>query len=146
MKLHELAPVPGSKKDPIRVGRGRRGRRGKTAGRGQKGARARGPIARTYEGGQIPLQMRVPKQPGFRPPNRVEYTVVNLDGLEGFEAGSVVDPQGLRSKGLARKKGPVKVLGRGELSKSLTVKAHAFSETAIQKIEAAGGSTEIVET
>lgn len=145
MKLHELAPAPGSRQEPVRVGRGRRGRRGKTAGRGQKGARARGPIARTYEGGQIPIQMRVPKQPGFRPHDRVEYTVVNLDRLEQFDSGSVVDPNRLRSEGLVPKLGPVKVLGRGELSKPLTVKAHAFSTAAVEKIGAAGGSTEVVE-
>lgn len=144
MKLQDLAPVPGSRREKIRVGRGRRGRRGKTSGRGQKGARARGPISRGYEGGQVPLQMRAPKLPGFVPPNRVEYTVINLDGLVGFEAGSVVDPAGLRSKGLVRKKGPVKVLGRGEISKILTVKAHAFSATAVSKIKAAGGAVEVI--
>lgn len=144
MKLQDLAPPPGSRKTKIRVGRGRRGRRGKTAGRGQKGARARGPISRGYEGGQIPLQMRAPKLPGFRPPNRTEFTVVNLDRLEEFETGSIVDPERLRSKGLVRKKGPVKVLGRGEISKALTIKAHAFSASAASKIEAAGGSIEIL--
>lgn len=144
MRLHDVAPPPGSRKPKIRVGRGRRGRRGKTAGRGQKGARARGPISQGYEGGQIPLQMRVPKLPGFFSPNRVEYTVVNLDRLDDFETGSIVDPDRLRSKGMVRKKGPVKVLGRGEISKSLTVKAHAFSATAVSKIEAAGGSAEVL--
>lgn len=144
MKLQDLAPAPGSRKSKIRVGRGRRGRRGKTSGRGQKGARARGTISRGYEGGQVPLQMRAPKLPGFRPPNRVEYNVVNLDHLDSFDAGSVVDPQGLRSKGLARKSGPVKVLGRGDVSKALTVKANAFSATAVEKIEAAGGSIEVL--
>lgn len=145
MKLHELAPAPGARREPVRVGRGRAGRRGKTAGRGMKGAKARGRIRPGYEGGQMPLYMRHPKQPGFRSPNRVEYTVVNLDSLDGFEAGTVVDPDGLRSRGLVRKKGPVKVLGRGEISKPLKVRAHAFSASAVEKIEAAGGSAEVVE-
>jgi large subunit ribosomal protein L15 len=144
MKLHDLAPAPGARRAKIRVGRGRAGRRGKTAGRGTKGARARSQIHATYEGGQIPLQMRVPKLPGFRPPNRVEFTVINLDRLEGFEAGTTIDPQLLRSRGLVRKKGPVKVLGRGEITAALTVKANAFSSSAVSKIEAAGGSVELV--
>lgn len=144
MKLHELAPAPGSKKDAIRVGRGRAGRRGKTAGRGQKGAKARGQIPVGYEGGQMPLHMRLPKLPGFRNPGRIDYTVINLDGLEAFEANATVDVDALRSKGMVRKKGLVKVLGRGELSKPLTVKAHAFSGSAVSKIEAAGGRTEII--
>ena len=144
MRLHELAPAPGSRKDKIRVGRGRAGRRGKTAGRGTKGAKARGQISPRYEGGQVPIQMRLPKQPGFRPPNRVEYTVVNLDTLDDFEAGATIDGELLRSKGLVRKKGPVKVLGRGNISKALVVKADAFSTTAKSKIEAAGGTAEVV--
>lgn len=144
MRLHELAPAPGSTKKAIRVGRGRAGRRGKTAGRGQKGAKARGQISAAYEGGQMPLHMRLPKLPGFRNPSRVEFTVINLDGLESFEPDSVVDSDKLRSKGLVRKKGPVKILGRGELTKPLKVQAQAFSSTAIQKIEAAGGSAEVV--
>jgi large subunit ribosomal protein L15 len=144
MKLHELAPAPGSRKEPIRVGRGRAGRRGKTAGRGTKGAKARGQIPATYEGGQMPLHMRLPKLPGFRNVNRVEFTVINLDGLDSFNANSTVDPDSLRAKGMVKKKGPVKILGRGEISRPLTVKAQAFSETAIRKIEAAGGSTEVL--
>ena len=142
MKLHDLAPAPGSKKEPIRVGRGRAGRRGKTAGRGTKGAKARGQIPVGYEGGQMPLHMRLPKLPGFTNHGRVEYSVVNLDALEQFEANSLVDPAALRSKGLVRKKGPVKVLGRGELSKPLQVKVQAGSKEALRKIEAAGGSFE----
>lgn len=144
MKLHELAPAPGATKDRVRVGRGRAGRRGKTAGRGTKGAKARGQIPAAYEGGQMPLHMRLPKLPGFRNFNRVEYTVVNLDGFDQFEAGSIVDADLLRSKGLVRKKGKVKVLGRGDISKALTIKVQAFSATAISKIEAAGGSAEVV--
>lgn len=143
MKPHELKPPRGSRKRKIRVGRGRSGRRGKTAGRGMKGARARGTVPIYYEGGQVPIHQRVPKRGGFRSPNRKEYTVVNLSALdEVFDEGAVVDPDALRSRGLVRKKGPVKVLGNGEISKSLTVKAHAFSATASSKIESAGGTVE----
>jgi large subunit ribosomal protein L15 len=144
MKLQELTPAPGSRKDKIRVGRGRAGRRGKTAGRGMKGAKARSQISPRYEGGQMPIHMRVPKKPGFRPPNKVEYTVINLDTLDNFDTGTTVDAEALRSKGLVRKKGPVKVLGRGDITKSLSVKANAFSEKARSKIEAAGGTAEVV--
>ncbi len=145
MKLHELSPTPGSRKRAIRVGRGRAGRRGKTAGHGTKGAKARASVARHYEGGQVPLQMRIPELGGFKRPMRLGFNVVNLDRLSAvFEAGTVVNPQALRSKGLIRKKGPVKVLGRGEINKILHVKAEAFSETALAKIEAAGGTSEVL--
>lgn len=143
MKLHELAPAPGSTKRRVRVGRGRAGRRGKTAGRGQKGAKARGQIALGYEGGQMPLHMRVPKLPGFKNFSRVEYCVVNLDAIDRLEAASV-DPDLLREKGLVGKKGPVKVLGQGEVARPVTVKAQAFSQSAKAKIEAAGGSVEVI--
>ena len=146
MKLHELAPAAGSTRPRRRVGRGRAGAGGKTAGRGTKGAAARQPIARHYEGGQVPLQMRVPKLPGFRSPNRVPYAVVNLGMLaEAFEAGAAVDPDTLRKKGLVKKKGPVKVLGQGEVGKVLQVRANAFSSSAVAKLEAAGGSAEVIE-
>ncbi|MGQ0680195.1 MAG: 50S ribosomal protein L15 [Actinomycetota bacterium] len=144
MKLHDLAPAPGAHKKAIRVGRGRAGRRGKTAGRGTKGAKARGQIPATYEGGQMPLHMRLPKLPGFKNHGRVEYSPVNLDAIEQFDVNEVVDPEKLRSKGMVRKKGLVKVLGRGEVTKALTVKAHAFSQTAVSKIEAAGGTVETI--
>jgi large subunit ribosomal protein L15 len=143
VKLHELGPAPGSTKRRIRVGHGRAGRRGKTAGRGQKGAKARGQIALGYEGGQMPLHMRVPKLPGFKNFSRVEYCVVNLEGISRLEA-EAVDPDLLRSEGLVRKKGPIKVLGQGDLSRPVTVKAQAFSQTAKAKIEAAGGSAEVI--
>jgi large subunit ribosomal protein L15 len=146
MKLHDLKPSPGSKKNKIRVGRGRRGRRGKTAGRGTKGDKARGSVPVFYEGGQMPLHRRIPKLGGFRSPNRVAYTSVNISKLDQFDAGSTVDPDVLRSKGLVRKKGLVKVLGDGELTKSLTVKAHAFSKTAEAAITGAGGTAEKIET
>jgi large subunit ribosomal protein L15 len=145
MKLHDLSPAPGSRTQGIRVGRGRAGRRGKTAGRGTKGAKARAPMARHYEGGQVPLQMRIPELGGFKRTMRVEFNVVNLDRLDAaFEAGTVVDPGALRSKGLVGAKGPVKVLGRGEIGKVLHVKAEAFSETALAKIESAGGTCEVL--
>jgi large subunit ribosomal protein L15 len=143
LKLHDLQPAPGSKKDRIRVGRGRAGRRGKTAGRGTKGDKARGQVPAGYEGGQMPLHMRLPKLPGFRNPNKITYNVVNLDILEAFD-GTTIDPEALRSKGLVRKKGLVKVLGAGEITKAVTIKAHAFSQSAVGKIEAAGGTTEVL--
>ncbi len=145
MKLHELAPAPGSKKDAVRIGRGRAGRRGKTAGRGQKGAKARSNIPPGYEGGQMPIHMRLPKLPGFKNFGRVEYTVVNVGDLGRFEAGSEVDADQLRSHGIVKKSGFVKVLGTGELPHALKVKAHAFSASARAKIEAAGGSAELIE-
>jgi large subunit ribosomal protein L15 len=144
VKIHDLKPADGSTRNRKRVGRGIGGKGGKTAGRGTKGQRARGTIPAGFEGGQLPLHMRVPKLKGFNNPFRVEYHVVNLDTLEGFDAGSEVNPASLRAKGLVAKRGLVKVLGRGELSKSLTVKAHAFSGSARQAIESAGGSVEVV--
>jgi large subunit ribosomal protein L15 len=144
VKLHDLKPAKGSNRRGIRVGRGTGGRRGKTAGRGTKGQGARDTIKMNFEGGQMPLHMRVPKLKGFKNPFRVEYVVLNLDHLDDFDAGSVVDPGVLRSHGLVAKRGLVKILGRGEVSKALTVRAHAFSKGAVQAIEAAGGSTEII--
>jgi large subunit ribosomal protein L15 len=144
MKIHDLAPPPGSKTSRKRVGRGIAGKGGKTAGRGSKGAGARGSISPRFEGGQTPIHRRTPKSKGFKNPFRVEYVVLNLDHLDDFDAGSVVDPGVLRSHGLVAKRGLVKILGRGEVSKALTVRAHAFSKGAVQAIEAAGGSTEII--
>ncbi|MDQ3107162.1 MAG: 50S ribosomal protein L15 [Actinomycetota bacterium] len=143
MKVHDLVPPPGSKKAKIRVGRGTAGRRGKTAGRGTKGQGARNNIKPGFEGGQLPLAMRIPKLKGFKNPFRVEYAVVNLDALEDFEGGEI-NPQSLRARGLVHKHGLVKVLGRGELTKTVTVKAHAFSKSAVDAIQAAGGSVEII--
>jgi large subunit ribosomal protein L15 len=145
MKLHHLKPAEGSKKQRIRVGRGEAGRRGKTAGRGTKGTGARKNVPAWFEGGQMPLYRRLPKLKGFKNRNRVEYTVVNVERLEQFAAGSTIGPDELRASGLARKRGPIKILGQGELSKSLTVKAHAFSVGAIEQIQAAGGTAEVVE-
>lgn len=145
MKLHHLKPAEGSKKRKIRVGRGEAGRRGKTAGRGTKGLKARSKVRRGFEGGQMPLQRRMPKLKGFRNPNRDEYTVVNVERLSVFDAGSTVTPDDLRSKGIAKHRGRIKVLGQGEIDRALTVQAHAFSLGAAEKIKAAGGSVEVVE-
>jgi large subunit ribosomal protein L15 len=146
MKVHDLKPAAGSRRPPKRVARGIGGKGGKTAGRGTKGQNSRSGsgVKPGFEGGQTPLHRRTPKAKGFKNPFRVEYHVVNLDTLEGFDAGSEVNPASLRAKGLVAKRGLVKVLGRGELSKSLTVKAHAFSGSARQAIESAGGSVEVV--
>jgi large subunit ribosomal protein L15 len=146
MKLHHLRPAPGSKKRRIRVGRGESGRRGKTAGRGTKGLKARGTVRPGFEGGQTPLIRQIPKMKGFRNPNREEFTVVNVEKLAAFDAGSTVTPEDLRSSGLAKKRGKIKVLGQGDIEVALTVKAHAFSAGAVDKITAAGGSVEVVES
>jgi large subunit ribosomal protein L15 len=143
MKVHDLKPAAGSKKQKIRVGRGTGGRRGKTAGRGTKGQGARDTIPAGFEGGQLPLAQRIPKLKGFKNPFRVEYVVVNLDTLQGF-AGDVVNPDTLREKGLVHKRGLVKVLGRGELSRAVQVSAHAFSKSAEAAITGAGGSVEVL--
>jgi len=142
MKIHELKPAPGSRRPKRRVGRGIAGKGGKTAGRGMKGQGARDTVRAGFEGGQMPLSRRVPKLKGFKNPFRVEYTVVNLDTLEGF-GGDEVSPEALREAGLVHK-GLVKVLGRGELTRALRVRAHAFSKTAEHAITAAGGSIEVI--
>jgi large subunit ribosomal protein L15 len=142
MKIHDLKPAPGARTKPKRVARGTAGKGGKTAGRGTKGQGARNNIKPGFEGGQTPLHRRTPKAKGFKNPFRVEYQVINLDTLEGFDAGSVVDLAALRARGLVHKHGFVKVLGRGEVTKALTVRAHAFSTAATSAIEAAGGTAE----
>ena len=144
IKVHDLKPPPGSKRPARRVGRGIAGKGGKTAGRGSKGQGARGSVKPGFEGGQTPLARRTPKLKGFNNPFRVEYHVVNLDTLEEFDAGSEVTPDTLRAQGLVAKRGLVKVLGRGDLTKSLTVRAHGFSGAAVRAIEAAGGTTEVI--
>jgi len=143
MKVHDLKPAPGSTRERRRVGRGIAGKGGKTAGRGTKGQGARDNVKPGFEGGQLPLKQRIPKLKGFKNPFRVEYNVINLDTLEGFE-GDVVSPETLRAKGLVHKHGLVKVLGRGELTRRLDVSAHAFSRSALAAIEGAGGRTEIL--
>ncbi len=145
LKLHHLAPSPGSKKKKIRVGRGEGGRRGKTAGRGTKGLKARSKLRPGFEGGQTPLAMRLPKLKGFTNPNKEQYAIVNLSAFEEFDKGSEVTPQALRDRGLIRHRGRVKVLAEGDLDKPLTVKAHAFSRVAREKIEKAGGTVEVIE-
>ena len=144
MKIHDLKPAAGSKKARRRVGRGIAGKGGKTAGRGMKGQGARGSVKPGFEGGQTPLARRTPKLKGFNNPFRVEYHVVNLDTLEAFTGGDEINPDELRARGLVAKQGLVKVLGRGELTRALTVRAHAFSESAKTAIESAGGRVEIV--
>jgi large subunit ribosomal protein L15 len=143
MKVHDLKPAPGSTRDRRRVGRGIAGKGGKTAGRGTKGQGARDNVKPGFEGGQLPLKQRIPKLKGFKNPFRVEYNVINLDTLEGFE-GDEVSPESLRAKGLVHKHGLVKVLGRGELTRRLNVSAHAFSRSAVAAIEGAGGRTEVL--
>ena len=145
LKLHHLSPAPGSKKKKIRVGRGEGGRRGKTAGRGTKGLKARNSLRPGFEGGQTPLAMRLPKLKGFTNPNKETYAIVNLASLAEFDAGAEVTPETLRERGLIRHRGQVKVLAEGDLDKALTVKAHAFSASAKEKIESAGGSCEVIE-
>jgi large subunit ribosomal protein L15 len=144
MKLHHLRPAEGAKKDRKRVGRGRAGAGGKTAGRGTKGTGARKTVPSGFEGGQMPLQRRVPKLKGFTNRNRVEFAVVNVELLGKHYASGEVTPDALYQHGLVRKGRPVKVLARGELDHALTVKAHAFSDAAKAKIEAAGGRAEVL--
>ncbi len=144
LKLHNLSPAPGSKKKKIRVGRGEGGRRGKTAGRGTKGLKARNTLRPGFEGGQTPLAMRLPKLRGFTNPNKEAFAVVNLASFADFKAGSEVTPESLRERGLIRHKGRVKVLAEGDLDRALTVKAHAFSAAAREKIEKAGGTVEVL--
>jgi large subunit ribosomal protein L15 len=141
LKVHHLRPAPGSKPTKIRVGRGEAGKRGKTAGRGTKGTKARYQVPSRFEGGQMPLHMRLPKLRGFKNPFRTEYQVVNLDRLgELFPDGGEVSVADLVAKGAVRKGELVKVLGDGDLGVSLQVSAHRFSASAREKITAAGGS------
>lgn len=144
MKVHDLKPAAGSKRAARRVGRGIGGKGGKTAGRGSKGQGARNTVSPRFEGGQTPLHRRTPKAKGFTNPFRVEYHVVNLSTLESFATGTEVTPESLRERGLVAKRGLVKVLARGELTKALTVRAHGFSAAAVRAIEAAGGSTQVI--
>jgi large subunit ribosomal protein L15 len=141
LKVHHLRPAPGAHTAKTRVGRGD-GSKGKTAGRGTKGTKARKNVPAGFEGGQMPIHMRLPKLKGFRNRFRVEYQVVNLERLaELFPKGGEVDPEALVAAGAVRRNSLVKVLANGELgSVALQVKAHAFSAAAKEKIEAAGGS------
>lgn len=145
MKIDDLKPAPGAAHAPKRVGRGRSSGHGKTCGRGTKGQKARGKTRQGFEGGQMPLQRRVPKLKGFKPRSKKEYHLVNVEILNRFSDGDVVSPEALLEKGILKKLNKeVKILGRGELKRGLTVKAHAFTAGAVAKIEAAGGRTEVV--
>jgi large subunit ribosomal protein L15 len=145
VKLHHLRPAEGAVRKRRRVGRGRAAGQGKTAGRGTKGYLAKHNPKPGFEGGQMPLQRRIPKLKGFTNPNRVEYAVVNVDKLgRAFEAGTEVTPELLRQHGMVRKSLPVKVLGQGELDRALTIRAHAVTSSARAKIEQAGGTVEIL--
>jgi large subunit ribosomal protein L15 len=144
MKLHHLKPAEGAKKERSRIGRGRAGVRGKTGGRGTKGYLAKHNPKLGFEGGQMPYARRVPKLKGFTNPNRVEYSVVNVEQLEKVFGSGEVDPASMYAHGLVHKGQRVKVLGRGDVSAALVVRAHAFSETARTKLEQAGGRAEII--
>ena len=145
MKLHDLKPAEGSHKKKQRVGRGDGSGRGKTAGRGTKGTKARGEVPLGFEGGQMPLIRRVPKLKGFTPPRRKHFGAVNVGELETLGV-SEIGPDELRSSGLVHKRDKlIKILGVGDVSKALTVRAHAFSASAKSKIEGAGGSVETLQ-
>jgi large subunit ribosomal protein L15 len=141
MRVDELKPAPGAHRPAKRVGRGIGGKGGKTAGRGTKGQRARNTVARGFEGGQMPIKQRVPKMKGFNNPFRVEYQAINLDVLDSLDEAEVT-PAVLHSHGLTHKGALVKVLGRGELSRKVSVSAHGFSKAAEAAITAAGGTVE----
>ncbi len=144
MRAHDLAPAPGSTKNPKRVGRGVGGKGGKTAGRGTKGQYARNTVARGFEGGQMPLKQRVPKLKGFNNPFRVEYSAVNLDALEAL-GETTVTPDVLVAHGVVRKGAFVKVLARGEITSAVAVHAHGVSKAAETAIVGAGGSVTLIQ-
>ncbi|MET3211758.1 UNVERIFIED_CONTAM: large subunit ribosomal protein L15 [Paenibacillus sp. PvR008] len=146
MKLHELSPAPGSRKERKRLGRGPSSGTGKTSGRGHKGQNARsgGGVRPGFEGGQNPLYRRLPKR-GFVNPTRKEYAVLNIEDLNSFAAGTEVSPEFLLNNGIVKNtKSGIKILGNGEITVKLTVKANKFSQSAVEKIEAAGGKTEVI--
>ena len=146
MKIHELTPAPDSNKAVKRVGRGHGSGNGKTAGKGHKGQNARsgGGVRIGFEGGQMPLARRIPKR-GFNNIFAAKYATVNVSDLDKFVEGTVVDAELLKASGLVKKTGNgIKILGNGELTKNLTVKANAFSESAKEKIEKAGGKAEVM--
>jgi large subunit ribosomal protein L15 len=144
LKLHHLRPAPGAKTAKTRVGRGE-GSKGKTAGRGTKGTKARYQVPVSFEGGQMPIHMRLPKLKGFKNPFKVEFQVVNLHKInELFPQGGAVTPESLVAKGAVRKGQPVKVLGQGDIAVKVEVSANAFSGSAKEKIEAAGGTVTVV--
>ncbi len=144
LKVHHLRPAPGAKTAKTRVGRGE-GSKGKTAGRGTKGTKARNQVPAAFEGGQMPLHMRLPKLKGFKNPFKVQFQVVNLDRVsELFPEGGNVGVEDLAARGAVRSGEPVKVLGSGDISVAVQLSAHAFSASAKQKIESAGGSTHLL--
>jgi large subunit ribosomal protein L15 len=144
LKLHHLRPAPGAKTAKTRVGRGE-GSKGKTSGRGTKGTKARYQVPSSFEGGQMPIHMRLPKLKGFKNPFKVEFQVVNLDRInELFPEGGAVTVQDLVARGAVRDGRPVKVLGQGDLTVAVQVSANAFSGSAREKIEAAGGTTTVL--
>ncbi|HBU85050.1 50S ribosomal protein L15 [Paenibacillus sp. UMB7766-LJ446] len=146
MKLHELSPSPGSRKERKRLGRGPSSGTGKTSGRGHKGQNSRsgGGVRPGFEGGQNPLYRRLPKR-GFVNPTRKEYAVVNTEDLNSFAEGTEVTPEFLMTNGVVKNaKSGIKILGNGEVTVKLTVKANKFSQSAVEKIEAAGGKTEVI--
>ena len=146
MKLHELRAVPGATKAPKRKGRGTATGQGKTAGRGMNGQKSRsgGGVRLGFEGGQMPLYRRIPKR-GFTNIWRTEYTCLNVEDLNRFEAGTVVTPELIKEIGMAKQvKDGIKILGNGTLEKNLTVQAHKFSKSAVEKIESAGGKAEVI--
>jgi len=146
MKPHELRAAEGARKKSKRKGRGEGSGKGKTAGRGTKGTKARGEVHLFFEGGQMPIARRLPKLKGFRPPNQKVYGAINVGDLEQLDQ-TEVGPEDLHSAGLVHKRDKlIKVLGNGDLSKKLTVRAHAFSASARTKIEGAGGTAEIIST
>ena len=141
LKVHHLRPAPGAKTDKVRVGRGQGGKRGKTAGRGTKGTKARYQVPASFEGGQMPLHMRLPKLKGFKSPNKVSFQVVNVATLAAlYPSGGEVTVDDLVAKGAVRKNEKVKVLGNGDIAVALTVSVDKVSGSAEQKIVAAGGS------
>ena len=140
-----MKPTPGSTKSKIRKGRGEAGKRGKTAGRGTKGTGARKTVPAYFEGGQIPLYRRIPKLKGLKNSPKMSYVVVNVSDLQDKNLKGDIDPEILQKNGLTRKKGFVKILGNGEITNSVNVKAHAVSESAKKKIEDAGGTVEVIE-
>lgn len=141
LKVHHLRPAPGSKPAKVRAARGDSGRKGKQAGRGTKGTGARDNVAATFEGGQMPLHMRLPKRKGFKNPFRVEYQVVNVERVGSlFPGGGDVTVDDLVAAGAVRKDRPVKVLGGGKIGAAVRIEANAFSASAKNKIEAAGGT------
>lgn len=149
VKLSELRSVRGSAKTKKRAGRGVSSGRGKTCGRGQKGQKSRsgGGKGPGFEGGQNPLHKRLPKLPGFKNPDQKEFQIVNVERLNTFKASSTITPEVLAEKGIVKRRDDlVKFLGRGKIEKSYTVKAHGFSQSAKQKIEKAGGKTEVLKT